>query len=400
MEIKVTYSKFFIAFICLFASSSFAVEVITAAEESALREIKIKYDVDGQLISANDKLSNYNKNQYEYNSLATTIDTDKAKYERLIKALPEKVISGEGVTEYFKSIENLVLSIDNAESEYTALGISLKEEYQMIEIDYVKLNDLRAERNEKLYSLKKQVVDRLVSDFSKPSSRHEYHRQGTASCSTFQSIKDCLDENEPIVISKLKKSDPFLNDRSVLLSYKVNNASMSMNGELNYDVSVAFKSSYNARVESLLNEKFGLKSAVVTLESNVDAEWFVDGNRVGKGKKVQHEMTLGRHGILASYKSKDQSSIEVVESNGTLSYFFENTVIPLLPQKTVKIKKQMKAEKETVKVEKATSKKIVKLAPKTNTAQQVEKEIPEEQSYLYFMGIEPESQQQDQQFQK
>jgi len=403
MEKQVTYSKFFIAFICLLASNSFAFEVITSSEENALREIQIKYDVDNQLISANDKLSNYNKSQYEYKSLANTIYADKKKYERFIKALPEKVISGEGVAEYFKDIENLLLAIDKSESDYIATGIALKEEYQMIEMDYAKLNDLRAERNEKLYSLKKQVVDRLVSDLSKPNSRHEFNRQGSAVCSTFQSIKDCLDENKTIIISKIKKSEPFLNDRSVLLSYEVHNASMNMDGGLNYDVSLAFKSSYNTRVESLLNERFGLKSAIISLESNVDVDWFIDGNKVGKGKNIQHEVTLGRHGILASYKSKDQSSIEVIESNGAFTYIFDNTVAPLLPQKTVKVKEKAKTKtvvkkenSEVVKkvANKPATKKVVKLTPKSSNAQPAE-----EKGYLFFMGIEPESKKQDNQFQ-
>jgi len=403
MEENLTYSKIFIALICLFVSRSFAFEVITSSEENALYEIQTKYDVDNQLISANDKLSNYNKRQYEYKSLANTIFADKKKYERFIKALPETVISGEGVAEYFKDIENLLLAIDKAESEYVATGIALKEEYQMIEMDYAKLNDLRAERNEKLYSLKKQVVDRLVSDLSKPNSQHRFNRQGSAVCSRFQSIKDCLDENKAIIVSKIKKSEPFLNDRSVLLSYEVNNASMNMDGGLNYDVSMAFKSSYNTRVESLLNEKFGLKSAIISLESNVDVDWFVDGNKVGTGKNIQHEVTLGRHGILASYKSKDQSSIEVIESNGAFTYIFDNTVAPLLPQKTVKVKEKAKTKtvvkkenSEVVKkvANKPATKKVVKLTPKSSNAQPAE-----EQGYLFFMGIEPESKKQDNQFQ-
>lgn len=393
-----TYCKFFIALICLFASNVFAVEVMTSSEESALHEIQQKYDVDSQLITANDKLSRYNKSQYDYKALSNAINDDKSKYEHLIKALPEKVISGKGVDNYFKKIENILLSIDRAEAEYVAAGIALKEEYQMIEMDYSKLNDLRSEKNKKLSSLKKQVVDRLVADFARPNSAQKFHRRGSASCSTFQSINDCLSENEQIIISKTKKSEPFLNERSVLLSYKVHNASMSMDGSLSYDVSMAFKPSYNARIESLLNEAFGLKSAMITLESNVAAEWFIDGNKVGDGKKVEHEVTLGRHGILASYKSQGQSSIEVIEGNGEFTYVFENTVVPLLPEKKKAIQKKPKLapKKEVV----AASKKKVKLIKKEQPVTQKVSSVVNDQDYLFFMGIEAESAKQKNSFSK
>lgn len=403
------YIKLFIALVCLFASNSFALEMITASEDNALREIQQKYDIDALLITANNKLSRYNKGQYDYKALATTIYTEKAKYEQLIKALPEKVISGEDVPEYFKTIENLLLAIDRTEAEHIAAGIALKEEYQMIEMDYVKLNNLRSERNKKLSMLKKQVVNRLVSDFSKPNSIQRFIRKGTAVCSTFQSISDCLSENEQIIISKTKKTEPFLDDRSVLLSYKVHDASMSMNGGLHYDVSMSFKSSYNKRVESLLNEKFGLKSALITLESNVDAEWFVDGNKVGVGKKVQHEVTLGRHGIMASYKSHGQSSIEVIEGNGEFTYVFENNVIPLLPKKGNAVKKKSKpavnssmpvVNKEKVQAVEQIAQKKNKLMNASDKAAEKVSVIADEEDYLFFMGIKADSQEQNSSFSK
>ncbi len=67
MEKKVRYSKFSIALMCLFASNSFALDIITSSENRALHEIEQKYDVDSLLISTNDKLSRYNKSEYEYN---------------------------------------------------------------------------------------------------------------------------------------------------------------------------------------------------------------------------------------------------------------------------------------------------------------------------------------------
>lgn len=328
------YSKFFIALTCLVTSSSFAFDITTPSEEKALQQIQEKYDVDSQLVSANNKLSSYNKSQYDQQSLAITIENDKAKYEQLIKALPATIIASIGVEEYFKTIEDLVVSINRAEKAVVANGIALKEQYQMIELDYAKLSDLRREKNEQLSSLKKQVVDRLVKEISQPNSAQKFNQRETAVCSQFQSINNCLAENEKIIVSKMKKSKPFLNERSALLSYKVNSASMNMDGGLNYSVSMSFKPSYTGKVEALLNEKFGLKSTVITLESNVSVDWYIDGSKIGEGKKIEHEVSLGRHGILASYGSHAQSSVEVIDGNAQFSYVFEDNIVPLLPKES------------------------------------------------------------------
>ena len=36
----------------------------------------------------------------------------------------------------------------------------------------------------------------------------------------------------------------------------------------------------------MLNEELGLKSAMVTLISNVPADWYINGTKVGTGKKT------------------------------------------------------------------------------------------------------------------
>lgn len=97
---------------------------------------------------------------------------------------------------------------------------------------------------------------------------------------------------------------------------------MNMNGELHYRVNMTFKPSYNNKIESLLNEKLGLKSTVITLTSNVDADWYIDGAKVGTGKKIYPEVTLGKHSIVASYKTMKKSTIETVETNAIFNYRF------------------------------------------------------------------------------
>jgi hypothetical protein len=398
----VKYSKFPIGLMCLFASNSFALEIITASETAALNEIEQKYDVDSLLISANDKLSRFNKKEYEYKSLAAQIEYNKSIYEQDIEALPEKILSRVEVNQYFKKIEELVLVIDESEKKYDADGIALKEENQAISDHYNKLNEFRFQKNSQLAALKQQVVDRLALELSSPNSVKNISVNSTAVCTKFQSISECLNDNEKIIITNAKKTDPFLNERSVLLSYKVVDASMNMNGDLSYSVRMSFKPSYNRKIESMLNEEFGLKSAMLTLMSNVNADWYIDGNKVGSGKKLVHEVSLGRHGILASYDLLDQSSIEIVESNGQYTYTFPGQTSVLLPQPKQKVKAPVaKAKPKDVPIpmKKATQNTKPKAKAKP-VALEIKEASEEENSYLYFMGIEPDSKTQKESFTK
>lgn len=381
------YYKLTTVLIFSFTTNVFALELITPSEDIAMQEINQQYDINSLLISGNDKLGHYNKKEYEHTSLAVDIDNYKDSYQKEMKSLTGIVISQVNVDEFFSELQALVLKIDKLERKYIQEGGALKEEYQAILNDGKKLKQLRSEKNIKLTDLKQKVIDRLTSELANPNSVKNLSVSSSAVCSKFQSISDCLNDNENIIITNAKKSDNFLNERSVLLSYEIVNASMDLHGGLSYTAQMSFKPSYNNKIESILNEKFGLKSATLTLTSNVNADWYIDGNKVGKGKEITQEVSLGKHGILASYNSLKQSSIEVIEKNGVFSYSFS-------------VKKPIKKTDASVKLNsnkesKTTSyvpfvKPIIKLKPDSQKV-----ETGEEKDYLYYMGIEPAPKKQD-----
>jgi len=321
---KVRYYKLTTILIFSFATNLSALELVTPAEDIAMHEINQQYDINSLLISGNDKLGHYNKKEYEHISLAAEIENYKQSYQENINSLTGTVISQTNVDKFFNELEALVLKIDKLEKKYEKEGGELKAEYQTILNDGKKLKTLRSEKNGKLADLKQKIVDRLTSELANPNSVINLSVSSTAVCSKFQSISSCLNENEKIIITNAKKSDNFLNERSVLLSYNVVSASMDLNGGLSYTSEMSFKPSYNKKIESILNEKFDIKSATLTLISNVDADWYIDGYKVGKGKEITQEVALGKHGIFASYNLLKQSSVELIESNGEFSYLLKN----------------------------------------------------------------------------
>lgn len=326
-ERKMRYSKFTIALLCFFVSNSFAIELITTTETQAVNEIKQEFDIDNLLISVNNRLSEHQQNEYDYKLLLTNIKNEKENYNKAILELPNAILKDNNSSNYFKQIETLVKNIDSLEKQSVSDEIKNKENYQEILKQYDIINSKRLQKIEQLSSLKKKIVNRIITELSSAENVKSIDLESSMTCSKFQSINDCLKDTEKYTVKNTINSDPFLSDKSVLLSYKVIDASMNMNGELHYKVNMTFKPSYNNKIESMLNDKLGLKSTVVTLTSNVDADWYVDGAKVGTGKKVNSEVTLGKHGIVASYKTMKKSTVETIEtleSNLVFNYLFDD----------------------------------------------------------------------------
>ncbi|WP_298940733.1 hypothetical protein [uncultured Psychromonas sp.] len=386
------YCKLTIGLLFSFATNLSALELVTPSEESAIEQINQEYDINSLLISSNNKLGRYNKNEFEYRALGLEIEHSKNNYQKSLNVLSEKVVAKDNVQQFFKDLEALVLKIDTLEKDYENKGLELKEEHKSILNDGQKLKDTRIKRSTELAALKQKVVGRLTSELADPKSVKNVSLSGTAVCTKFQSINECLNENESQIIKTAKQSDDFLNERSVLLSYKIVDASQNLDGELSYRAAISFKPSYNSKIESILNEKFGLKSAVLTLKSNVKVDWYIDGNKVGSGKEITHEVSLGRHGILASYNSIGQSTIEVIESNGEFFYTFSEKTKKNQAHKAVSTQNKLaKTNYPNVSMtapHSQTNKPVIKLKPSDSVNKK-------EKGYLYYIGLEPKDELQE-----
>ncbi|KPZ72032.1 hypothetical protein A9267_06470 [Shewanella sp. UCD-FRSSP16_17] len=380
------YSRITFILLCFYASSSFGLEIISSSETQKLQEIEQKYNIDDLLISANDKLSTHKKKESDFHALSVEIKSKQTEYEHLVSKLPAKILSRANLSSFYRDLENLVLKIDQLETKYDIDGKSLKREYKSIMAEYDVINETRTNKDEQLAALKSEITKRVIADVSKADTVQSVDLDGSTLCSKFQSINDCLKDSESYIVTNTIKTDPFLNERSVLLSYDVIDASMNMSGNLNYKIKMAFKPSYNSKIDSLINEELGLKSAMITLVSNVAADWFVDGVKVGTGREIFHEVPLGQHGILASYQTKDKSSVEFIQGNGVFNYNFNETSrnndLVTLPQ-TEKTKKQ------TMKMKPKQANVAAKDKPQMSLSNK---------SYEYFMGIEASTTEQNESF--
>jgi hypothetical protein len=322
VEKSVIFSRILFVLLCLFATNAHAVELLSPAEQQTLASLSEEHKVDDLLIAANNKLSLHNKKKHAHADLAKEIELKQAKYQDLITKLPETILAKGDLAATYVEIESLVTAIEAVKTKVTSEKSELKKDYELLLVEYRRIEAISSARNEKLLALKAKITKRIVSELSGIFSAKARIRNGLVECSKFKTMNDCLKDSKGTILAAEIKQDPFLNARSVLLKYKVLNATINLNGELRYRVSMTFKPSYNGEIDALLNERLGLTSAVIKLTSNVVAEWLIDGVKVGTGSQISHTVPIGRHSIVATYGTRAQSTVESIQSGGAFHYNF------------------------------------------------------------------------------
>lgn len=402
MEFSVKYGSVALTLLCLFSANSFAnLKVITPSEQASLNEIEQQYSIDAELIKVNDKFSKLNKRYYDLQELKESIAANEVAYNELIAQLPNKILAKSNLAQFYSQIETNVNSTANLTQKSKIDAAAIERQRVIVQQEYEIVEKQRLDKSQQLFKLKTDIINRLLADLSKSSSNYKVNLDGSTQCSKYQSITDCLKKSKSEILSSTRNESPFLNDKSVLLSYDVTDASMNMQGKLDYKVAMNFKPSYNSKIDTVLNEKLGLRSAMITLVSNVKADWYINGIKVGTGTKLFHEVPLGKHGILASYQNSDKSSIEKIEGNGVFSYNFNQQTSAVNTNKASNSVERLSpvAHKSEPKNGK-TKAKFTLLADNTTipTPSPKKQETDKKQDYEYFIGVPATTPQQNSDF--
>lgn len=380
MEKSVRYGSISLVLLCFYASSSFAaLEIMTSAEKLSLHKIEHQYDINTLQLPVNDKLLQLDKKADEIVGLKKLIISEKQRYDELLVKLAELEQDKDALTDINKKIEasvnlvyELTLKVDQHSKRLEAKKTELLAEYEAI-------NTKIAAKNQLLFTLKTDIINRLITDLSKSNSTLPVVINSSIECSKYPSIADCLIQSKKKNLSNTVNESPFLNDKSILLSYEMMNASININGDLHYKVVMKFTPSYNNKIDSILNEKLGLKSAMLTLISDVSADWYINNTKIGTGKKLYHELPLGQHSILASYQKQNKSSVENIKGNGVINYQFNH----ITATKKITNEPNMVAASVSKSINKRSDDAQMKSADK---------------GYEYFMGVTPLSKKQNIEF--
>ncbi|MEZ9177573.1 hypothetical protein [Vibrio kanaloae] len=293
------------------------IELMTSSERVQLDKVKAQHAYESRYELLNLRLSEHSSRVWEYVSKQTD-------YNDLQMYLQNKILSvdlSENEAEAINDLKKVINAKNQLEQELSSYS-NLEEEYKTIKDQFTQLEDEKTVYNSEKRALLDSVVSRVKSEIKHSSIKGEF--SGTTQCLKNQSITSCLSSRQPQIQSAIINDQLFLDNSSVFKVYDVINASLDLTGQLRYQVRYEASPMFSKDIYYQLNEKFGFETIEITLSSNVEAEWYVDGRMVGQGRSVKVDVTDGSHGILATYQGHSQSSVEEVSKPVTLRYNLNN----------------------------------------------------------------------------
>ncbi|HIF9104525.1 TPA: hypothetical protein ACX6QA_001453 [Photobacterium damselae] len=279
-----------------------AIEVLTADEKSKLKLINNNQIYDQKTIEFFEKLSEQNKLLHVYELELEEQVSVKKQYQNIYRN-----------SENFNDIDKASSLLIDLLEDKNKLSISINKKestlsdgYKDIKKIQSDLKNIKEKRKYSILKLKKAIISRINNDI-KSTKVIDVPLQASIKCTIANSLRQCLNENKESIIQGIINSNVFIDKSSIPLSYKITNASLSLEGIVNYSVLAKFKPVYTKEILVLINDELGLSTTKLELKSNVNAKWYLDGIEVDNGKKVIVDISYGRHSIVASYKGKVQS---------------------------------------------------------------------------------------------
>lgn len=290
------------------------IELMNREENQALTDINNKYNYDVRYRELNNEMSTHSARVGQY--VNKTND-----YDDLVDYLTRKVVEIEVTEGNSAPIEDLVAVINERnrlEKELLTFQ-DLDSSYEMIKAKYSDLENEKKKTNSEKFELLDRIIERINGDIQRNNIKGTY--LGYTSCRKNVSIQQCLSQMRDVIQGLIRGSNEFLGENSDFNHLEVIDASLDMKGHLMFEVSFSAVPTFSKDIYYQLNKMLGFESIQVILESDVDAEWFANGRFVGKGERIEVELSSGSHGILARYQGSTQSSVEDISRPVTLSYF-------------------------------------------------------------------------------
>ncbi|WP_413284121.1 hypothetical protein [Vibrio sp. MA40-2] len=283
------------------------VELFNQEEKSKVEQINQKYQLRERYNLINARLSLHSANVYQYNNLINRSDL-------LAENLYELVINtnSDQTDQSYKELADVVL---NLMKERAAIDKVIKDDYSdlnrrydAILQEFAKLKKQEVQKNADILLVYGENITRLENELS--DNYLSITVEGSLECSITQTLNGCIEANKKQITNRVINESIYLSKDSYIDAMKVNNATIDMSGLLNYQVTVKANALFNDKVVRALNKAYGLESADIILVSNKDAEWFVDGKKIGEGKRLSVKLPMGIHAILAIHRDSRQSSVE------------------------------------------------------------------------------------------
>lgn len=309
--------KFIIVLFSFVASfNSYAINVVTEDEFNELDKISSRYDFQEYYTDLNNKLSENRKKSFRYASLLKEIEIIESSYVSYINVGSQTELTND----YFLDIKSLVERKHSIENEISESYSTINEDYIEILNGFDKLHKSEDKLRKEKITLLKSISERLVMDIEAGKNVVVDSMNVSYKCSKHKSLQQCIDESKSEITNSLKNNHFLLDSSSALESFTYTDLSINDKAELTYTLKAKFTPVFTHKTERKLNEILGFSTAFISLKSNQNATWYVDGKNVGNGKLLNIEVPIGHVGIYAEYNGKSQSTIEYIKSDTDLTY--------------------------------------------------------------------------------
>ncbi|CAG20277.1 hypothetical protein [Photobacterium profundum] len=303
-----------------------ATPLLTKAEQEQVSSVREQFNDTAEL----QKLTKVNSSIFtltnQTSQLKASIVNERKAYQEYQQKLSKEMLSGteENTNYYFESMKktsNKIKTNNGTIHKNTTLVAQYNTELE-------KLNhSIRQSKNvysDKLTAIKNSVVTRIKTEFSKPLP---IKIEGKLQCSPYESIRACFESKQTtskLVNDAIESRFGQIDITSSTNQFTVNSASMDFEGNVDYNVSFNLFVQYNENINAQIMEEVGINSFDITLVSNKDAAFYIDGLPVGNGNNVSVKVSKGKYSILAKFDDKQESSIQNITSPVNLTYNFSS----------------------------------------------------------------------------
>lgn len=167
----------------------------------------------------------------------------------------------------------------------------------------------------KKISLRDAIVSRLRSSSNDEES---ISYQGNFICSPLKNIKQCLGMagRKADVIAQASASLGSVWTIKDISHYKITNASMDLDGNVNYKANIKFKRTFSDSMFAYVNDLLELSQFSVRLYSNQTVEYFIDGKSYGLGREKTLTLDVGIHSFYIKNQNGSASIVRRINSDG------------------------------------------------------------------------------------
>jgi len=189
------------------------------------------------------------------------------------------------------------------------------------------LRDLRvksrqlAVQNEQLRKNKISLRDAIVSRLRTESGdKKNLLSQGSFQCSPQKNLNQCLSEprRKTDIIAQASAGVDEIWEMKNISNYKIIDATMSLDGKVNYKVSFDYKQAFSDSMLAHVNDSLELSRFLVALRSNDTVEYFVDGKSYGIGKQISVILDSGVHSFYVKSSSGSASVVRRIGEDSQL----------------------------------------------------------------------------------